>query len=60
MMPAIDGVRMEARSKGLERCWHVRYQFCGLFAEITVYAVNEDEACARALDQLRLRGLKVA
>ncbi len=60
MMPAIDGARMEARSKGLERCWDVRYQFCDLFAEITVYAVNEDEACARALDQLRLRLLKVA
>src|SRR5512132_4064716 len=36
------------------------YQFCGLSAEITVYAENEAEARAKAVDQLRLRGLKVA
>jgi hypothetical protein len=60
MMPAIDDVRLEVRSKGLERCWHVRYHFCGLSAEIAVHAVNEDEACARALDELRQRGLKVS
>jgi hypothetical protein len=63
MMPIIVGIRPEGRSKGLDRlqcCWHVRYQFCGLSAEITVYAENEAEARAKAIDQLRLRGLKVA
>ena len=63
MIPMIDGVRPELRSKGLDRlqcCWHVRYQFCGLSAEITVYAENEAEARAKAVDELRLRGLKVA
>jgi hypothetical protein len=33
----------------------VRYQFCGLSAEITVYAENEAEARAKAADQLRRR-----
>jgi hypothetical protein len=44
----------------MQCCWHVRYQFCGLSAEITVYAEKEDEARAKAVDQLRSRGLKVA
>ena len=63
MMPVIDGIRPELRSHGLGRlqcCWHVRYQFCGLSAQITVYAENEAAARAKAIDQLRLRGLKVA
>ena len=63
MKPVIDGIRPKGRSKELDRrqCnWHVRYQFCGLSAEITVYAENEAEAHAKAVDQLRLRGLKVA
>ena len=63
MMPVITGIRSEPRSRGLDAlqcCWHVRYQFCDLSAEITVYAENEDEARAKAVDQLRLRGLKVA
>jgi hypothetical protein len=33
---------------------------CGLSAGIAVYAENEAEARAKAVDQLRLRGLKVA
>jgi hypothetical protein len=61
-MPDIIGIRPEHRSKGLDRlqcCCHVVYQFCGLSAEITVYAENEVDARAKAVDQLRLRGLKV-
>jgi hypothetical protein len=44
----------------LQCCWHVGYQFCGLSAEIAVYAENEVEARAKAVSQLRRRGLKVA
>ena len=36
MMPIIIGVRREPRSHPLERCRRVRYQFCGLSAEIKV------------------------
>jgi hypothetical protein len=49
--------------KGLDRrqCfWHVSYQFCDLSAEITVCAESEADARAKAVDQLRRRGLKVA
>jgi hypothetical protein len=56
-------VRPELRSKGLDRLrcgWHVRYEFCGLSAEIAVTAENEAEARAKAVDQLRRRGLKLA
>jgi hypothetical protein len=60
MTPAIIGTRPEPRSNSADHCWHVSYQFCGLSAEITVYAENEVEARAMAVDQLRLRGLKVA
>jgi hypothetical protein len=60
MMPVIIGTRPELRSHPLQRCWHVRYQFCDLSAEITVYAENEAEARSKAIDQLRLGGLKVA
>jgi hypothetical protein len=61
MMPVIiTGTRLEPRSKSADHCWHVRYQFCDLSAEITVYAENEADARAKAVDQLRLRGLKVA
>jgi hypothetical protein len=63
MMPAIDCIRSEPRSKVIDRlrqAWHVRYQFCGLSAEITVQAENEAEARAKATDQLRRRGLKLA
>ena len=56
----ITGTRPEPRSKSADHCWHVCYQFCGLSAEITVDAENEAEARAKAVDQLRLRGLKVA
>jgi hypothetical protein len=48
------------RGRSRKCCWHVSYQFCGLSAEIAVYAENEAEARAKAVDQLRLRGLKVA
>jgi hypothetical protein len=37
----------------------VQYQFCGLTAALTVYADDEAEARAKAVDQLRRRGLKV-
>jgi hypothetical protein len=63
MIPVITGIRSELRGKRadrLQRCWHVRYQLCGLSAEITVYAETEAEARAKAADELRLRGLKVA
>jgi hypothetical protein len=59
----ITGVRPELRSRGLDRlqsCWHVRYQFCGLSAEIIVYAENGKKARAKAFNQLRLRGLRIA
>jgi hypothetical protein len=62
MPPVIISIKPELRSKGLDRCqgcWHVSYRFCGLSAEIIVYAANEVEARAKAVDQLRLRGLKV-
>ena len=61
--PIILGVKPELRSKGLDRlrcCWHVGYQFCGLSAEIIVYAESEAHAQAKAVDQLRRRGLKLA
>jgi hypothetical protein len=62
MMPVINGVRLERRSKGIKdlRCWHVSYQFCGVSAETTVYAHNKAGARVMALKQLRRRGLKVA
>ena len=63
MLPVIDGVRPEPRSEMIDRvrrAWHVLYQFCGLSAEITVQAENEAEARAKAADQLRRRGLKLA
>ena len=63
MPPVITSVKPELRSKGLDRrqcCWHVGYQFCDLSAEITVYAESETDARAKAVDQLRLRGLRVA
>jgi hypothetical protein len=44
MSPTIIGVKPELRSRGLDRlrcCWHVRYEFCGLSAEIAVTAENE-------------------
>ena len=61
--PIVLEVKPELRSKGLDRlrcCWHVRFQFCGLSAEIAVTAENEAEARAKAVDQLRRRGLKLA
>ncbi len=42
------------------QCWHVGYQFCGISAEITVYAADALEARGKAVDELRMRGLKVA
>ena len=64
MMPhVITSIKSELRSKGLDRrqcCWHVSYQFCDLSAEITVCAESEADARAKAVDQLRRRGLKVA
>jgi len=63
MSPVIVGVRLETRSRGLDRlkcCWHVLYRVCGLTAEVTVYAANEADARAKAADQLRRRGLKLA
>jgi len=63
MMPVITEVKPGLQSEGLDGlrcCWHVRYQFCGLSPEITVYAENEAAARAKAVDQLRKRGLKVA
>jgi hypothetical protein len=62
MSPVVIEARPELRSKGLDRLqcrWHVRYQFCDLSAEITVYAENEAKARTKAINQLRLRGLKV-
>jgi hypothetical protein len=63
MMPVIGGIRMEGRCEKLDRLqcsWHVSYQFCGLSAQITVYAESEAAARTKAVDQLRLRGLKLA
>ena len=62
MTAVITAVRLERRSKGLNdlRCWHVRYRFCGVSAEITVYAHDETEARAKAVNQLCKRGLKIA
>ena len=51
---------MPTRSNSADHCWHVCYQFCDLSAEITVYAENEVDARAKAIDQLRRRSLKVA
>jgi hypothetical protein len=51
------------KSKGVDRarcCWHVGYEFCGLNAEIAVYANDEAEARNKAVEQLRNRGLKIA
>jgi hypothetical protein len=60
MKPVISGTRREPRSNSADRRWHVCYQFCDLSAEITVYAENEADARAKAIDQLRRRSLKVA
>jgi hypothetical protein len=38
-LPVITGITPELRSRGLDRLrfgWHVRYEFCGLSAEIAV------------------------
>jgi hypothetical protein len=62
-MPVIIAVRPQLRAeadRSQRFCWHVSYQFCNLPAEITVRAENADEARAKAVEQLRLRGLKVA
>jgi hypothetical protein len=56
-------VRPEAHSTGPDRLqcsWHVGYQFCGLSAQITVHAESEADARANAIDQLRMRGLRIA
>ena len=60
-MPVITAIRSEERSKARHdlRSWHVEYKFCGLTAEVTVYAKDEAEARAKAVDQLRARGLRV-
>jgi hypothetical protein len=50
-MPVITAIKSEGRP-GLSnesRCWHVGYQFCGLPAEVTVYAENEAEARDKAV-----------
>jgi hypothetical protein len=62
MTATITDVKCDLRSKQLGdlRCWHVGYNFCDLFAEIIVYADNEADARAKAVDQLRRRGLKLA
>jgi hypothetical protein len=63
MMPVITRISPGLRSEDLDRlqcCWRVSYQFCGLAAEVAVYAKNADEARAEAIKQLRRRGLKVA
>jgi hypothetical protein len=52
MPPVITSIKSEPGTSS--------YQFCDLSAEITVYAENEADARAKAVDQLRLRGLKVA
>jgi hypothetical protein len=52
MMPVIEDIRPDLRSKGLDQqqcCWHVRYRFCDLSAEIAVYAGIEAEARAQAV-----------
>jgi hypothetical protein len=62
----IIAARPEERSKraglgdasALRRSWHV--EFCGVAAEVAVYAESETEARATAAAQLRIRGLKVA
>ena len=61
MTAVITAVRLERRSKGLNdlRCWHVHYKFRGVSAETTVYAHDKTGARAKALDQLRRRGLRV-
>jgi hypothetical protein len=61
-MPLVSAIKPELRSKGLNglQCWHVCYQFCGISAEITVYAKDALEARGKAVDELRMRGLKVA
>ena len=60
-MPVTIALRPEERSQGLNnlRSWHVGYQLCDLKAEITVYAKDEVEARAKAVEQLRVRGLRV-
>jgi hypothetical protein len=63
MTPAITAIKPEAHSKGLDRarcCWHVGYEFCGLNAEIAVYANDEAGARSRAVEELRNRGLRIA
>jgi hypothetical protein len=62
MMAVITTVRLERRSKGVNDllCWHVNYRLCGVSAETVVYAHNKGEARAKALNQLRRCGLKVA
>jgi len=61
MTAFITDAKREPRSYSTDpQCWHVGYQFCGLPAEVIVYAENEVDARAQAADQLRRRGLKLA
>jgi hypothetical protein len=55
-MPVITAIKPERQSKGLDdlRCWHVAYRFCGLTAEIIVYAQDDAEARAKAVHQQRI------
>ena len=56
-MPVITAVWPEKRSKESSnlRCWHIAYRFCGITAQMRVYAKDEAEARAKAVHQLRLR-----
>jgi hypothetical protein len=61
-MPVITGVwpqKQRAASNELS-CWRIDYRFCGVTAQIRLYAQNEPEARAKAVNELRVRGLKVA
>jgi len=61
MMPVITEIKPGLRSKDLDRLQYSwRVGFCGLWAEVTVSAKDQTDARAKAVDQLRLRGLKVA
>jgi hypothetical protein len=63
MMPVITEIKPGLRSKVLDRlqCSGASAtNFCGLRAEVTVSAKDQTDARAKAVYQLRLRGLKVA
>jgi hypothetical protein len=55
MSPEILGARMVSMSANGLHCWEVRYLFADRIPGMTVCALDESQACAKAADDLRHR-----